>query len=167
MHKAERERDSLAAKRSALNLTLEQKDGASEISSAGLRGIRGLVATHMKIQNGFEAAIAAALGPLADALVADSRDEGLAAIEHLKKSDGGRVELIVADVDAKGAAANLPNIAGARSAADVVEAPTGILALLSSVVIVDDLDAARELYSRDSSTLKLTLITLDGDVLTE
>ena len=167
LHKAERERDSLAAKRSALNLTLEQKDGASEISSAGLRGIRGLVATHMKIQNGFEAAIAAALGPLADALVADSREEGLAAIEHLKKSDGGRVELIVADVDAKGAAANLPNVAGARSAADVVEAPTGILSLLSSVVIVDDLAAARVLYSRDSSTLKLTLITLDGDVLTE
>jgi chromosome segregation protein len=49
----------------------------------------------------------------------------------------------------------------------VVDAPTGILALLSSVVIVDNLDAARELYSRDKSTLKLTLITLDGDVLTE
>jgi chromosome segregation protein len=121
----------------------------------------------MKIQNGFETAIAAALGPLADALVADSRDEGLAAIEHLKKSDGGRVELIVADVDSKGAASNLPNVAGARAAAEVVEAPAGILALLNNVVIVDDLDAARELYSRDKSTLKLVLITRDGDVLTE
>jgi len=167
LHTAERERDSLVAKRSALNLTLEQKDGASEISSAGLRGIRGLVATHMKIENGFEVAIAAALGPLADALVADSRDEGLAAIEHLKKSDGGRVELIVADVDLKGTPVNLPNFAGARSANDVVDAPSGILALLSRVVIVDNLDAARQLYARDTSTLALTLITLDGDVLTE
>ncbi|WP_296629925.1 chromosome segregation protein SMC [Rhodoluna sp.] len=167
IHQAERERDSLSAKRSALNLTLEQKDGATELSAAGLRGIRGLVASHMKIQNGFETAIAAALGPLADALVADSRDEGLAAIEHLKKSDGGRVELIVADVDAKGAASNLPNVAGARAAADVVEAPTGILALLNNVVIVDDLDAARSLYNSDKSTLKLVLITRDGDVLTE
>ena len=167
IHQAERERDSLAAKRSALNLTLDQKDGATELAAAGLRGIRGLVASHMKIQNGFETAIAAALGPLADALVADSRDEGLAAIEHLKRNDGGRVELIVADVDARGAAANIPNVAGARAAADVVDAPTGILSLLANVVIVDDLQAARNLYQRDSSTLKLVLITQDGDVLTE
>ena len=167
LHGAERERDSLSAKRSALNLMLEQKDGASELSAAGLRGIRGLVASHMKIQNGFETAIAAALGPLADALVADSREDGLAAIEHLKKADGGRVELIVADVDAKGKAGALPTVAGARPAAEVVEAPTGVLALLADVVIVDDLESARALYKADKSALKLVLITLDGDVLTE
>jgi chromosome segregation protein len=167
LHTAERERDSLAAKRSALNLMLEQKDGASELTGAGLRGIRGLVASHMKIQSGFETAIAAALGPLADALVADSREDGLAAIEHLKKSEGGRVELIVADVDTKGKAGALPNIAGARPAAEVVEAPSGVLALLADVVIVDSLDSARALYKADKSALKLVLITLDGDVLTE
>ena len=167
LHTAERERDSLSAKRSALNLMLEQKDGASELSAAGLRGIRGLVASHMKIQGGFETAIAAALGPLADALVADSREDGLAAIEHLKKADGGRVELIVADVDAKGKAGSLPSVAGARPAAEVVEAPSGVLALLADVVIVDDLESARSLYKADKSALKLVLITLDGDVLTE
>jgi chromosome segregation protein len=167
LHTSERERDSLSAKRSALNLMLEQKDGASELASAGLRGIRGLVASHMKIQNGFETAIAAALGPLADALVADSREAGLAAIEHLKQADGGRVELIVADVDAKGAAGSLPSVAGARAAAEVVVAPSGVLALLADVVIVDDLEAARALYKAEKSALKLVLITLDGDVLTE
>jgi chromosome segregation protein len=167
LHVAERERDSLAAKRSALNLMLEQKDGASELSAAGLRGIRGLVASHMKIQSGYETAIAAALGPLADALVADSREDGLAAIEHLKKADGGRVELIVADVDAKGKAGSLPNVAGARPAAEVVDAPSGVLALLANVVIVDDLDAARALYKADKSAMKLVLITREGDVLTE
>ena len=167
IHQAERERDSLEAKRSALDLTLNQKDGATELTAAGLRGIRGLVATHMKIDSGFENAIAAALGPLADALVADSREEGLAAIEHLKKSDGGRVELIVADVDARGSVANIPNVAGARSATEVVDAPNGILSLLANVVIVDDLATAREFYSRDKSVADLTLITVDGDVLTK
>jgi chromosome segregation protein len=167
IHQAERERDSLSAKRSALNLTLEQKDGATELAAAGLRGIRGLVASHMKVQSGYEAAIAAALGPLADALVADSREEGLAAIEHLKKSDGGRVELIVADVDAKAKPAALAKAEGARSAADVVDAPSGVLALLSNVVIVDDLEAAKNLYRADKGVVTLTLITLDGDVLTE
>ena len=167
LHAAERERDSLAAKRSALNLMLEQKDGASELSAAGLRGIRGLVASHMQIHSGFETAIAAALGPLADALVADSREAALAAIEHLKKADGGRVELIVADVDSRTKNAASVAIPGARPAAEVVDAPSGVIALLVNVIIVDDLDAARALYKADKNALKQVLITRDGDVLTE
>ena len=166
IHEAERERDSLAAKRSALNLTLEQKDGATALTSAGLRGIRGLVASHMKIQAGFETAVAAALGTLADALVADNREAALDAIDHLKQTQGGRVELIVADVDARASSRQLENIAGARSAADVVTAPVGVLALLSEVIIVDDLAAARELYRADAKAANLTIITRDGDVLT-
>jgi chromosome segregation protein len=39
--------------------------------------------------------------------------------------------------------------------------------LLKNYVIVDDISAARKLYQADSSALKLTLITIDGDVLTE
>ena len=167
LHEAERERDSLSAKRSALNLTLDQKDGASVLSSAGLRGIRGLVASHMQIAPGFEAAIAAALGPLADALVADTRDAGLEAIAHLKTQDGGRVELVVADVDAKTQPTGEISVGGARNAVEVVSAAAGILNLLAGVVVVDDLEAARELYRSDKSALSKTLITLDGDVLTE
>ncbi len=167
IHTAERERDSLSAKRSALNLTLEQKDGASALASAGLNGIRGLVASHMKVSEGYEVAIAAALGPLADALVADDRESGIAAIAHLKQNDQGRVELIVADVNANTAGGSVTNVAGVRAAAEVVEAPSGILALLADVLIVDDLDAARELYRADSNAKSKTLITLDGDVLSE
>jgi chromosome segregation protein len=167
LHEAERERDSLSAKRSALNLTLEQKDGASVLASAGLRGIRGLVASHMQIAPGFEAAIAAALGPLADALVADNRDAGLEAIAHLKSQDGGRVELVVADVDTKTAATGDIKVGGVRNATEVVSAAAGILNLLAGVVIVDDLAAAKDLYRADKSAASKTLITLDGDVLTE
>jgi chromosome segregation protein len=167
LHDAERERDSLAAKRSALNLTLDQKDGASILASAGLRGIRGLVASHMQIAPGFEAAIAAALGPLADALVADNREAGLEAIAHLKSADGGRVELVIADVDSKPNHTGEVKLGGVRPAGDVVSAASGILNLLTDVVIVDDLDAARALYREDKSASSKTLITLDGDVLTE
>ena len=167
LHEAERERDSLSAKRSALNLTLEQKDGASVLSNAGLRGIRGLVASHMQIAPGFEAAIAAALGPLADALVADTREAGLEAIAHLKTQDGGRVELVVADVDAKTSNTGEIKVGGVRNASEVVSAASGILNLLAGVVIVDDLEAAKELYRTDKSATSKTLITLDGDVLTE
>ena len=166
IHVDERERDSLSAKRSALNLTLEQKDGASALTSAGLRGIRGLVASHIKVSQGFETAIAAALGSLADALVADSQESGLAAIEHLKAQDQGRVEIIVADVDSKPTGKKSTD-ASVRLASDVVEAPAGVLALLNDIVIVDDIEAARALYRADKSAIKRVVITLEGDVLTE
>ena len=166
LHEAERERDSLSAKRSALNLTLDQKDGSSVLVSSGIRGIRGLVASHMQISPGFEAAIAAALGPLADALVADNRDAGLSAIEHLKGQDGGRVELVIADVDAKPKLTEAVPVGGVRSASEVVSAPVGILNLLLDILIVDDIAAARALYQKDSSSSSKTLITLEGDVLT-
>ena len=152
IHEAERERDSLSAKRSALNLMLEQKDGTTELAAAGLRGIRGLVASHVKIEPGFEIAIAAALGPIADALVAESREEGVAALEWLKSNQGGRAELVVADIDNTAKPANLPNVSGARNAVEVVRAPAGILANLTNVVIVDDLESAKNLYRADAST---------------
>jgi chromosome segregation protein len=167
LHRAERERDSLLAKRNALNLTLEQKDGTTELNSAGLKGIRGLVASHMRIDAGYEAAISAALGTLADAIVADNRSDALAAIEHLKGNNGGRDEVVVADVDSKIKPTNLPQISGARNAVDVVDAPTGILANLVNVVIVDDIGAARALYAAQPSANKLVVITKEGDVLTE
>jgi len=167
LHQAERERDGLSAKRSALNLMLEQKDGTTVLTSAGLRGIRGLVASHIKIDAGFEAAIAAALGTLADAIVADSREEALSAIEHLKSNNGGRVELVVADIESKAKPQNLPAIAGTRSAVDVVDAPAGILANLVNVVIVDDIAAAKALYAAEPKALQLVVITKDGDLLAE
>jgi len=99
--------------------------------------------------------------------VADDRESGIAAIALLKQNDQGRVELIVADVNANTAGGSVTNVAGVRAAAEVVQAPSGILALLADVLIVDDLDAARELYRADSNAKAKTLITLDGDVLSE
>ena len=55
-------------------------------------------------------------------------------------------------------------ISGAKLASEVVSAPDGILKLLSTVVIVDDLDAARN-YFRSSGEDR-QVITKQGDVLT-
>jgi len=167
LHKNERERDSLTAKQSALNLMLEQKDGASELASAGLSGIRGLLATHMRIDAGFEAAISAALGSLADAMVADTREAAIDAVSHLKQNNGGRVELVIADVQNSAKPVQLPNISGTRNAVDVVTGPNGILNTLANVVIVDDLDAAKRLYSSEPRATQFVVITKAGDVLTE
>jgi len=168
LHASERERDALAARTSALSMAVDQKDGSASILSAG--GIRGLVAEHVQVQSGYEAAIAAALGTLADAVLADSRDAGLSALAHARDHDAGRVEIVVADVDAADDVAALgPLPTGAKAAATLVTAPRGILGLLARTVVVDDLAAARASWPA-LAKLKiggLTVITRDGDVLTD
>jgi chromosome segregation protein len=91
-------------------------------------------------------------------------ESGLSALEHLKRTDGGRVEIIIADVDIRSEISLGNQIAGAKLASEVVSAPDGILKLLSTVVIVDDLDAARN-YFRSSGEDR-QVITKQGDVLT-
>ena len=159
LHAAERERDALAARNSALSLAVDQKDGSSALVGAKLSGIRGLVAEHVKIESGFEAAIAAALGSLADAVLADTADSAFDALAESAAKDFGRVEVVVAD----GPAPASKKLDGVRAASDVVSAPSGVLGLLAGVYIADDLAAARSAYR---SIGDATFVTRQGDVLT-
>ncbi|MCY7412712.1 MAG: AAA family ATPase, partial [Salinibacterium sp.] len=174
LHASERERDALAARNAALSLAVDQKDGSSALVGAKLAGVRGLVAEHVRIEPGFEAAIAAALGSLADAVLADTRDAAFDALAHSAAKDFGRVEVVVADAGADARAdaradaasdATAPFSArGVRPAAEVVTAPPGVIGLLALVVIADDLQAARAAYSKAPE--ELTFVTRNGDVLT-
>ncbi|MGN6327217.1 chromosome segregation protein SMC [Pseudolysinimonas sp.] len=161
LHTAERERDALAARTGALALALDQRDGSSTI--VGATGIRGLVAEHLTVRPGFEAAVAAALGSLAEAVLADSREAGLAALGQARDSDAGRVEIVVADASDAAPTTALPP--GVEAAADLVDAPSGIRGLLAGIVVADDLDAARAAWPRLAPGS--TVVTRDGDVLTE
>jgi len=158
LHTHERERDALAARTSALSMALDQKDGSAELVAARLPGVRGLVAEHVRVQPGYEAAIAAALGTLADAVLADDLGAAVAAATAAGEADMGRVELIIADVAASAGAATtsaapqdaLPAaLLGARgvvAATGVLTAPRGVLGVLASVAIADDLDTARRAW---------------------
>ena len=170
LHAAERERDALAARKSALTLALDTKDGSSDLVAAGLPGIRGLVAEHVRVTPGYEAAIAAALGTLADAVLADDLAAAVAAVALARGKDLGRVELIVAEGSASGAPAVLAGgavVAGVVPAVSVVTAPGGVLGLLAATLIADDLEAARAAWPLVTPVPGLTFITLAGDVLTE
>jgi chromosome segregation protein len=164
LHDHERERDALSARVGALSLALDQKDGSSALVSASLSGIRGLVAEHIQVQPGYEAAIAAALGSLADAVLADDRAAGADALAHAASHELGRVELLLADAGAVARhSATLP--AGAVSAQSVVTAPQGVLGLLAGVIVADDLDVARSVWDSLEASDTLTVITKSGDVL--
>jgi chromosome segregation protein len=163
LHASERERDALAARTGALSLALDQKDGSGAI--VGARGIRGLVAEHIQVRAGFEAAIAAALGSLSDAVLADSRDAAFSALDDVRAAEAGRVEIVIADSAAPVLPTGLPS--GVSSAAELVTGPDGIRGLLASVVVVEDLAAARATWPAVAALGGLTMITREGDVLTE
>jgi chromosome segregation protein len=164
---AERERGALAARKEALELGLNRKDGAGALlaASGSVSGLLGSVAALLSVRTGYEAAIAAALGTAADAVAVRDVDAAITAIGRLKSEDLGRAGLLlgggpVADTTWPG----LP--AGAVYAVDVVECPEDLRPALSrllfKVAVVDDLDAARALVA---DAPDLTAATLDGDLL--
>ncbi|POH61972.1 chromosome segregation protein SMC [Cryobacterium zongtaii] len=173
LHGQERERDALAARTSALTLALGQKDGSSALLEADLAGIRGLVAEVMSVRPGFERAIAAALGSLADAVAADDRDAAVAAVGHADALHLGRVELVLAGAAAGSAGStarpDLAGLPGVVAAHTVVDAPPGVLGLLEGTLIVDDLTAAvaaSDALASSGHASTATIITRAGDVLT-
>ena len=166
LHGNERERDALAARVSALSSAMDQKDGSSALVAARLDGIQGLVAEHVQVQPGYEAAIAAALGSLADAVLADTRDSAVDALKHSAIQDFGRVEVVLSQSSATiDPARDLGD--GIVVATTVVTAPEGVKRLLRGVLIADELSTAQAIWSRLDSVFDTTIITKAGDVLSE
>lgn len=165
---AQRDRSSAAAKVEALELSLDRKDGAGTLLAADQAGVLGSVAALLGIEAGFEDAVAAALGPVADAVAVAGVDEAVDALRLLRDQDAGRASLVVgsdrpAAVGADRPAVDLP--AGARWATDVVQvggpASAALLTILRDVVVVDDLARARALV-RDQPVVA---VTRAGDLL--
>lgn len=168
VHAADRERAGLEARKEALEMGLSRKDGAGAVLGAAERlgGVLGSVAAVVTVRAGYEAAVAAALGPAADAVAVDNLRTALSAVDALKSGEDGRAGLVVggAPETARSGWPALP--AGAAYAVDVVDAPAGVLAalgrLLERVAVVDDLAAARDLVEREPA---VTAVTRDGDVV--
>ncbi|GAB2500960.1 hypothetical protein GCM10027063_45550 [Promicromonospora xylanilytica] len=165
---AQRDRSAAAAKVEALELSLDRKDGAGTLLAADQAGVLGSVAALLGIEAGFEDAVAAALGPVADAVAVAGVDEAVDALRLLRDEDAGRASLVVgsdrrAAHDADRPAVALP--AGARWATDVVQvagpASAALLTILRDVVVVDDLARARALV-RDQPVVA---VTRAGDLL--
>jgi len=166
LNTAMRERDTWAAKAEALELSLARKDGAGALLASGSRAVRGTVASMIDIAADAEDAIAAALGPLADALAVDSVEDAVDAMRWLRDEDAGRARFVVADADAKVANPSVTLPAGADWASELISGPAGIVdtvrAFVSGVAVVDDLAAARALVSAHRDVIA---VTRRGDLL--
>ena len=164
---ADKEISSWKARVDALSLGLTRKDGAGALLAAGdrLPGLLGSVAALLTVEAGAEVALAAALGPVADAIAVNGGSDAVTALELLRTSDSGRAGLLI------GAGGPVPDRStwpalppGARWAVDLVRAPEALRPAveraLEKLAIVDDLPAARSLVA-----MGLRAATREGDVL--
>ncbi|UYY80177.1 chromosome segregation protein SMC [Arthrobacter sp. YA7-1] len=165
-----RERDALTARRDALQLGLNRKDGSSRLLSSDHPGILGSLASFVTVEPGYETAVAAALGSASDAVVVADGPGAVAAMQLLKDADAGRASLLVAGAvsaaDTGSGQQELPTLPdGVRWAAELVATDAteavGALTLLARTAVVEDLRAAASLIAGNP---ELTAVTLEGDV---
>ncbi len=164
---AERQVASLRARIDALSVGLDRKDGAAWLQkNRSGAGLFGSVAKLVKVQPGYEAAVAAVLGAAADAVAAEDFGAARSAVAALKESDGGHAAIVLGDWPAhpQTPPAALPD--GAVWAADLVDAPSrlrgAINAMLSGVAVVADLSTALDLVA---ARPQLRAVTADGDLV--
>jgi chromosome segregation protein len=158
---AEREADALTAKVAALSSALDVQNGAAALIAQGGAGVRGLVGDEVHVDAGYEAAIAAVLGPLAEGVLVDSRAAAFAVAQ-----DAGRfgvMDIVIAE--AGGAGAEAPALPGVVPARQVVRAPEGVLRILEHVAVAEDLDAARAAFEAAPDSA-VTIVTRAGEVCT-
>jgi len=148
----------------ALSLGLARKDGAAWLVEH--HSVLGTAAQHLRIEPGYEVAVAVALGPAADAVVVDGADAVLAALAALKDGDGGRAGILVAGASLPSherAGPVLPD--GARWAVELIDCSDALRPTVSALLqglVVADLCHATELISSDSA---LRVVTVDGDLI--
>jgi len=166
---AEQERATWAARRDALALGLNRRDGTAALLAATGRlvGILGPVAAMLDVRPGYEAAVAAALGSRADAVAVVSTVAAEAALTLLRSEEGGRAGLLIADAASRaGEPPGEPLPDGACWAHEVVSAAAAIAAVLSralsGVAVVADLESAGRLVQARPT---LRAVTLDGDLV--
>ncbi|MEY2673052.1 MAG: hypothetical protein RLZZ508_929 [Actinomycetota bacterium] len=166
---AERDRVTLTARIEALEMAASKAGGSSALLAASekVSGILGTVAALISVKSGYEDAVATALGDSADAIAVNSVDSALTAMKLLKNDAAGRSGFVISDANDIGedpVSRRLPD--GAVMAIDVVECNESLRkslkVLLRGVVIVEDLDVARQIVMERPTA---TAVTKFGDIL--
>jgi chromosome segregation protein len=171
----EQQRAHWRARVDALSVGLARRDGSGEL--LGTDGVLGPLSGLLTVAPEARAAVAAALGELADALAVESPDAAVTALQLLRSRDAGRASLVVAPGERQ--QSHFQDTSRPESGfADIGEAPAGrwaiqfvsaessiasaVALLLDGVLVVDDLAAARAVVAEHP---ELTAVTRDGDVL--
>jgi chromosome segregation protein len=161
---ADRERNGTESKLEALRLTSSSRDGAAALikDSRGVQ-ILGSIASLIQIDSGWEAATAAALGSLADAVVVKDLSSAVSALTTLRSENLGQADVLVYE---PGQRAGGQTPAGQTSLLSHVRSTqiTELLAsLLATTVVADSARGAESILAQHP---QVTVVTRDGDVIT-
>ncbi|WP_017974012.1 chromosome segregation protein SMC [Actinopolyspora halophila] len=164
----EREIASWQARVDALSIGLSRKDGAGALLAAGERvpGLLGSVSALLSVESGFEVALAAALGTVAEAVVVRGVSDAATALRVLKNDEAGSSGLLVCSTG-EPERGPWPELEGtARWAVDLIRAPEelrpALTTLLDRIAVVDDLDRAEALVAEHPG---VRVVTGEGDLL--
>ncbi|GAA2523324.1 chromosome segregation protein SMC [Rarobacter incanus] len=164
IRECEREVASTRARREALDMALTRRDGAGALlaeESGDL--VLGSLAAAISITAGYEAAVNAALGTYADAVIVADAQRATAALAWLRLEEAGRSAIIIDD---GGPSAEPPASVAGTALLDVV-APAdhvraALTALLADVVVTQDMDEARQVLAEHP---QVRVVTMQGDLL--
>ena len=146
----------------ALQESLVSKDGSATVLSSGIRS-RGRLASLINISKGWEVAVSAALGPLADSVVVADVASAISALNLLKRDSAGRTELMVVDSSLTGISRAIPQgFTPLASLVSSVEISDAIKHLLQGIVAVENLSEAESALAAEPTVVA---ITRDGDVV--
>jgi chromosome segregation protein len=164
----------LRARVEALNETLRQGIDATAAVLADpdrFRGVLGSFAAQLTVADGYQKAIAAAIGAAAEALTVSGLDAAVEVLDGLRTANAGTVGLVIAGSrgpgDAAGPGGGRPALpAGARWATDLVTVPSELSGaageLLSDVVVIGGLAESAD-FVRDHPDFRV--VTADGDLI--
>jgi chromosome segregation protein len=160
----EREKNAIESKLDVMRITSSKRDGGAALVSNS-RGINilGSIASLIRIDSGWEAATASALGSLADAIVVRDLNSAVTALRTLRIENLGQADLLILDRE-NTAAVSLPQgltpLLQYLHSNEINDLLTSLLS--TTVVAADPVSAADILRSHPH----LTVVTRDGDLLT-
>ncbi|MDR2897015.1 MAG: chromosome segregation protein SMC [Propionibacteriaceae bacterium] len=154
----------LIARTEALSAALQARLGnVSDATDWAEVGSLGSVADLIQVEPGYEAAVAGALGSLAESQVIDDIDQ-IWSCRIDQRGQAGRIDWMV--TSASTAALETAPMDGVRRVTDLISADPGLTAtldrLLADLVVVDDLEQAKTWLKRHPQS---QLVTRDGDRL--
>jgi chromosome segregation protein len=160
----EREKNAVESKLEALRLTSTSRDGGAALvqNSRGI-SILGSIASLIRIDSGWEAATASALGSLADAIVVRDLNSAVTALTTLRSENLGQADLLILDRESASSPAIPQGLTPLLQYLHTGEIQDLLTSLLSTTVVAADARAAAEILRAHSH---LTVVTRDGDLLT-
>ncbi|MGS0686686.1 AAA family ATPase, partial [Nakamurella sp. GG22] len=166
---AQTEASTLSARVEALSLGIDRRDGTRALLTAGgaVPGLIGAVSDALEIAPGFETAIAAALGPVADAVAVGTVGDAVRALGFLREQDGGRAGVLVQGPRTRPDRRGWPDLpAGAHWAVDLLTSKDALAPALARwldrVVVVGDMATAVDIVQQIPD---VRAVTVDGDLI--